>query len=66
MNRLLTAITMNREDTLILTDKKTSNRILMIATFNTTLPPVTNIFHNRWDILKLKPHLKTFLTKRAC
>ena len=47
-----------RENTLELTPKKHSNRIPFITTFNDTLPPLSNIIKNRWDIIKLQPELK--------
>ena len=48
-----------RDDTLKLTNKNKirTNRIPFITTFNLTLPPITNIIHKHWDILKLKPNL---------
>ena len=53
-------VALKREDTLKLTnnDKNNTSRIPSITTFNMTLPPITNIIHKRWDILKLKPNLK--------
>ena len=59
-DQLNKAAALKREETLKLTynDKNSTNRILFITTFNMTLPPITNIIHKRWDILKLKPNLK--------
>ena len=53
------AATLKREDTLKLTkhDKNNTNRIPFITTFNSTLPPIKEIIHKRWDMLKLKPNL---------
>ena len=59
------AITKDRQDTLNLTHKKKTNRIPLISTFNRTLPPITSILHNRWNILQLKPHLKDIFNEPA-
>ena len=59
------AITKDRKDTLNLTHKKKTNRIPLITTFNRTLPPITSILHNRWNILQLKPHLKDIFNEPA-
>jgi len=58
------AVTLKREDTLKLTkhDKNNTNRIPFITTFNSTLPPITDIIHKHWDILKLKPNLEDIFT----
>ena len=55
----LKAMSIPREDTLKLTCKPTSNRIPLITTFNSSLPPLSSIIHKRWGTLKLKPHLST-------
>ena len=55
------AATINRNDTLQLTEKHTENRIPLVTTFNMTLPPINNILHNRWEILKLKPYFSNII-----
>jgi len=39
-------------------DKNNTNRIPFINTFNSTLPPIKEIIHKRWDILKQKPNIE--------
>ena len=57
------AVTINREDTLKLTDRYLVNRIPLVTTFNITLPPINNILHKRWEILRLKPHLNNIFNE---
>ena len=52
------AVTTPREDTLQLTHKQKTNRIPLITTFHDSLPPLSRIIQNRWDILTLKPEFK--------
>ena len=41
-----------------LSDKKKSDRIPFITTYNRTLPPISHILRKHWDILKIDPELQ--------
>ena len=47
-----------REDTLRLTPKKPSDRIPLITTYNNSLPPLSRIIRDRWELLTMKDELK--------
>ena len=56
-SQITKASSITREETLALSHRETNDRIPLITTFHTNLPPLARIINNRWDLLRLKPHL---------
>ena len=62
-SQVVKASSISREQALKSSDKKKSDRIPFITTYNRTLPPISHILRKHWDILKIDPELQNLFSE---